>query len=121
MFDSITELVITSGGKNIAPVPIENEIKEKVPFLSNVMVVGDHRKYITCLVTLKVRSVPCSLIGTLYHRTRCCIFTCRCGDGSVGEGVGRRGEREGKRRAGIALSGEEEGWDSLEWRRGGLG
>ena len=48
------ELVITSGGKNIAPVPIENEIKESVPFLSNVMVVGDHRKYISCLVTLKV-------------------------------------------------------------------
>eukprot|EP00731_Ephydatia_muelleri_P030983 Em0022g497a len=49
----IKELVITSGGKNIAPVPIENEIKESVPFLSNVMVVGDHRKYISCLVTLK--------------------------------------------------------------------
>ena len=50
----MSELVITSGGKNIAPVPIENEIKESVPFLSNVMVVGDHRKYISCLVTLKV-------------------------------------------------------------------
>ncbi|KAL5460268.1 hypothetical protein EMCRGX_G033709 [Ephydatia muelleri] len=49
----IKELVITSGGKNIAPISIENALKEKVPFLSNVMVVGDHRNFITCLVTLK--------------------------------------------------------------------
>ena len=51
----ISELVITSGRKKIAPVPIEDAIKEKAPFLNNVMVVGDHRKYISCLVTLKVR------------------------------------------------------------------
>lgn len=38
----------------MAPVPIEDRIKEEVPFLSNVMVIGDKRKYITCLVTLKV-------------------------------------------------------------------
>eukprot|EP00731_Ephydatia_muelleri_P030982 Em0022g496a len=56
----IKELVITSGGKNIAPVPIEDAIKEKAPFLSNVMVVGDHRKYISCLVTLKVTKGYCS-------------------------------------------------------------
>ena len=34
--------------------PIENAIKANVPFLSNVMVIGDKRKYLTCLVTLKV-------------------------------------------------------------------
>ena len=47
------ELIITSGGKNIAPAPMENAIKEALPFLSNVMLVGDKRNYITCLVTLK--------------------------------------------------------------------
>ena len=48
------ELIITAGGENIPPVPIENAIKANVPFLSNVMVIGDKRKYLTCLVTLKV-------------------------------------------------------------------
>ena len=50
----LSELIITSGGENIAPVPIEDRIKKEVPFFSNVMVVGDHRNYLTCLVTLKV-------------------------------------------------------------------
>ena len=53
---SCSEIIITSGGENMAPVPIEDRIKEEVPFLSNVMVIGDKRKYITCLVTLKVSS-----------------------------------------------------------------
>lgn len=48
------ELIITSGGENIAPVPIEARIKAAVPFLSNVMLIGDKRKYLTCLVTIKV-------------------------------------------------------------------
>lgn len=38
----------------MAPVPIENEIKAAVPFLSNVMLIGDKCKYLSCLVTLKV-------------------------------------------------------------------
>ena len=50
----ISELIITSGGENVPPVPIEDRIKKEVPFLSNVMVVGDHRNYLTCLVSLKV-------------------------------------------------------------------
>lgn len=49
-----TEIIITSGGENMAPVPIEDAIKEEVPFLSNVMIIGDKKKYVTCLVTLKV-------------------------------------------------------------------
>ena len=32
-----SELIITAGGENIAPVPIEDRIKGEVPFLSNVM------------------------------------------------------------------------------------
>jgi len=49
------ELIIGAGGENIAPVPIENRIKELCPALSNVMMVGDKRKYNTCLVTLKTK------------------------------------------------------------------
>ena len=50
----LTELIITAGGENIPPVPIEDRIKLELPFLSNVMLIGDKRKFISCLVTLKV-------------------------------------------------------------------
>ena len=57
---TVSELIIIYGGGKIAPVLIEDRIKKEVPFLSNVMVVGDNRKYLTCLVTIKVcRSYNC--------------------------------------------------------------
>ena len=50
----IVELIITAGGENVAPVPIEDRIKGEVPFLSNIILIGDKRKFLSCLVTLKV-------------------------------------------------------------------
>ena len=52
----IKELIITAGGENIAPVPVEDALKSFLPAISNVMMVGDKRKYNTMLVTL--RQVP---------------------------------------------------------------
>ena len=43
-----------SSGTKIPPVPIENRIKDEIPFVINVMVVGDERQFLTCLMTLKV-------------------------------------------------------------------
>lgn len=51
------ELIITSGGKNIAPVPIEEKIKLALgELVSNAVVIGDNQKYLTVLLTF--RTVP---------------------------------------------------------------
>lgn len=50
----IKELIITAGGENVAPVPMEDAVKEATPGISNVMMIGDKRKYNVCLVTLLV-------------------------------------------------------------------
>jgi len=52
----IKELIVTAGGENVAPVPVEDAIKAHCPAISNVMMIGDKRKYNTLLVTL--RQVP---------------------------------------------------------------
>ena len=46
--------MITAGGENIAPVPIEEAVKEELSeIVSNVMLVGDHRKHLSVIITLK--------------------------------------------------------------------
>lgn len=45
------EIMKTSGGKMIAPVPIEEKLKE-ANFISQVSLVGDNRKYLSALITL---------------------------------------------------------------------
>jgi len=50
----IKELIITAGGENIPPVIIEEKIKEHTKALSNVMVIGDKRKFLIALYTVRV-------------------------------------------------------------------
>ncbi|XP_076715260.1 long-chain-fatty-acid--CoA ligase ACSBG2-like [Callospermophilus lateralis] len=49
----IKEILITAGGENVAPVPIENLVREKIPIISNAMLVGDSAKFLSILLTLK--------------------------------------------------------------------
>jgi len=49
----IKELLISAGGENVAPVPIEETIKEGLPALSNAVLIGDKRKYFVLLATCK--------------------------------------------------------------------
>ncbi|CAK9053283.1 unnamed protein product [Durusdinium trenchii] len=58
------ELIIGAGGENIAPVPVEEAIKKSAPALSNVMMVGDNRKYNVALVTLTAEGATGELPGT---------------------------------------------------------
>lgn len=50
----IKELIITAGGENVAPVLIEEAMKAAMPALSNAMVIGDKRKFLSILFCLTV-------------------------------------------------------------------
>jgi long-subunit acyl-CoA synthetase (AMP-forming) len=54
--DRKKELLITSGGENISPQLIEGKLKS-IPVVSQVVVIGDKRKYITALLTLDSEKV----------------------------------------------------------------
>ena len=47
------ELIITAGGENVAPVPIEDTIKSALPCISNVILIGDKKKFLTVFLTFK--------------------------------------------------------------------
>jgi len=50
----IKELIITAGGENIAPVPIEDCFKVECPVCANIMLVGENQRFIAALITFKV-------------------------------------------------------------------
>jgi len=49
----IKELIITAGGENVAPVPLEDNFKEICTVCANYVVIGEYKKYLTSLMTLK--------------------------------------------------------------------
>jgi len=49
--DRKKDLIITAGGKNIAPQNLENALKSS-RFVSQALIVGDRRPYVTALITL---------------------------------------------------------------------
>ena len=55
--DRKKDIIVTAGGKNIAPQNIENILKTYTG-ISQVVVIGDKRKYLTALITLDAEALP---------------------------------------------------------------
>jgi len=49
--DRMKDIIITAGGKNITPSEIENQLKFS-PYISDAVVIGDRRKFLTCLIMI---------------------------------------------------------------------
>ena len=47
--DRIKELIVTAGGKNVAPQPLENALKTH-EFIAQAMVIGDQRNFISAII-----------------------------------------------------------------------
>ena len=54
--DRMKDIIITAGGKNITPSEIENELKFS-PYISDAVVIGDKRKFLTCLIMIDHENV----------------------------------------------------------------
>ncbi|MCO6188316.1 long-chain fatty acid--CoA ligase [Rhizobium sp. L1K21] len=52
----LKDIIITAGGKNITPAEFENRLKFS-PYISDAVIIGDKRKYLTCLVMIDEENV----------------------------------------------------------------
>jgi long-chain acyl-CoA synthetase len=50
------DIIITAGGKNVTPSEIENQLKFS-PYISDAVVIGDRRKFLSCLVMIDYENV----------------------------------------------------------------
>jgi long-chain acyl-CoA synthetase len=54
--DRMKDIIVTAGGKNVTPSEIENQLKFS-PYISDAVVIGDRRKYLSCLVMIDHETV----------------------------------------------------------------
>jgi long-chain acyl-CoA synthetase len=66
--DRKSDIIITSGGKNITPSEIENKLKFS-PYITDAIVIGDRRNFVTALVMIDQENV------TKYAQTNRVQFT----------------------------------------------
>ena len=55
--DRKKDLIKTSGGKYVAPQKVEGTLKAACPYISQVVVHGEGRKYVTALITLDPEAI----------------------------------------------------------------
>ena len=60
------DIIITAGGKNITPAEIESKLKFS-PYVSDAVVIGDRRKYLTCLIMIDQENVEQFAQGRQIH------------------------------------------------------
>jgi long-chain acyl-CoA synthetase len=75
--DRMKDIIITAGGKNVTPSEIENQLKFS-PYISDAVVIGDRRKFLSCLVMIdhetvaqfaQERNIPFSSFASLCRAT----------------------------------------------------
>ncbi|KAK2103515.1 Long-chain-fatty-acid--CoA ligase acsbg1 [Saguinus oedipus] len=142
------ELIITAGGENVPPLPIEEAVKMELPIISNAMLIGDQRKFLSMLLTLKCTLDPDTSDPTDNLTEQAVEFCQRVGSRAttVSEIVGKKDEAvyqaidEGIRRVNMnaaarphhiqkwailerdfSISGGELGRFSLHYCKGGVG
>ncbi|MBW2208182.1 MAG: AMP-binding protein [Deltaproteobacteria bacterium] len=54
--DRVRDIIVTSGGKSLSPTYIENALRAS-PYISEAMVVGNNRKYISALIEIDFETV----------------------------------------------------------------
>ncbi len=54
--DRKKDIIITAGGKNIAPSELENSLKFS-PYIKEAIVIGDRRKFVSCLIQIEFETV----------------------------------------------------------------
>ncbi|XP_057623585.1 long-chain-fatty-acid--CoA ligase ACSBG1 [Chionomys nivalis] len=90
----LKELIITAGGENVPPVPIEEAVKTELPIISSAMLIGDQRKFLSMLLTLKCTLDPETSEPTDNLTEQAVEFCQRVGSraSTVSEIVGQRDE-----------------------------
>ncbi|XP_007470102.1 PREDICTED: long-chain-fatty-acid--CoA ligase ACSBG1 isoform X2 [Lipotes vexillifer] len=90
----LKELIITAGGENVPPVPIEEAVKTELPIISNAVLIGDQRKFLSMLLTLKCTLDPDTSDPTDNLTEQAVEFCQRVGSKAttVSEVVGKKGE-----------------------------
>ena len=54
--DRMKDIIITAGGKNVTPSEIESQLKFS-PYISDAVVIGDKRKFLSCLIMVDRENV----------------------------------------------------------------
>ncbi|XP_040595130.1 long-chain-fatty-acid--CoA ligase ACSBG2 isoform X2 [Mesocricetus auratus] len=76
----IKEILITAGGENVSPTPIETLVKEKIPIVSNAVLVGDKARFLSMLLTLKALGSTATTVSAVVKLRDPLIYTAiQCG------------------------------------------